>query len=391
MRVFLGRGGGQPGRDPARRGQQELAAAAAGAQRDYLGRAPVRGAEPPGEPADRAGVGAAEPVDRLVRVADHDQFPPVPRQRVQQVLLRGVGVLVLVDQYGVVGLALPVPGRGAAQQPGGDPDDLRVVVGGNRGQVEAGRVPLQEPAGRHPVVAPTLLAQPGQPAPVQAALGGAEQEIPQLGREAPGAEGRAEPLRPVPAAVLGLAPQQPPDLEQLLRAGQQHRRLVAVQHELPAHQGVGVAVEGQRERLPGGPAQPHRDPVPQLLRRLAAEGEHEHPGRVDASVADPVHHGLDDGRGLARARAGQHQQRPAGVADHPLLVVVQAGRCRRRGHGPPDEVVGGCAGVHVSTAFQQNLPTFSRHFPGHPNQRGILSVDQRKEFRADRSCRAGAG
>ena len=43
---------------------------------------------------------------------------------------RRIGVLVLIDQDHVVGLALPVSGRGAAEQPGRDPDDLRVVVGG---------------------------------------------------------------------------------------------------------------------------------------------------------------------------------------------------------------------------------------------------------------------
>ncbi len=358
LRVYLGLCGRQPGRDPARRGQQELPAAATGAQRDHLRGAPVGSTEPLGEPADRAGVGATEPVDRLVRVTDRDQLPAVSGQRVQQALLRGVSVLVLVDQDRVVGLALPLPGRGAAEQPGGDPDDLRVVVGGNGSEIEARAVPLQEASGRHPVIALPLLAQPGQPPPVQAPLERAEQEIPELGGEAPGAQRRAEPLRPAPAAVLGLTVQQPPDLEQLLGAGQQHRRLLAIQHELPAHQGVGVAVEGQRERLPGGPAEPHRDPLPKLLGGLAAEGEHQHPRRVEAAVADPVHHGLHDGRGLARARSGQHQQRPASVGDHSLLGVIQGGRHRRRGHRPADEAVSRRAGSHFSTAFQQKPPTF---------------------------------
>ena len=64
-----------PGRHPARGGQQHRPAAAAGAQRDHLGRPAVRCAEPLREAPDALDVRAAERVDRLVRVADRDQLP----------------------------------------------------------------------------------------------------------------------------------------------------------------------------------------------------------------------------------------------------------------------------------------------------------------------------
>ena len=181
--------GREPARHPAGRGQQVAAAAAAGAQRHHRRGLAVRGAEPVRELGERAHVGAAERVDGLVRVADRDQLPAVPGQRHQQRLLGRVAVLVLVHQHHVVGAALALPGLLAAEQGGGDADDLGVVVGRDRRQVEAGRVPVEEPGGGHPVVAVLVLAELAQPAPVQAALGRAEQQVAHLLGEAPGGQG----------------------------------------------------------------------------------------------------------------------------------------------------------------------------------------------------------
>ena len=340
------RAGRQPPRHSPGRLEQDRAAAAAHAERHHPGGLPVGGAEPVREPGDRAGVRAAERVDRLVGIPDHDQLAPVPRQGVQQGFLRRVGVLVLVHQHRVVGLAFPALGRRAAEQPGRDPDDLRVVVGRNGRQVEAGRVTVEEAPGRDPVVPPAAGAEPGQAAAVQAALGGPEQQVAQLLGEAPGAERGAQLLRPPPGTVLDLAGEHPPHLEQVLGPGQQPRRLVAGQHELPAHQGVRVAVEGERERLAGGTAQPGRDPLPQLVSRLAAEREHEYPRRIGAAAGHPVRHRLDDRGGLPGAGPGEHEQRAAAVADHPLLPLVQPGWLRRRGR-PANEAAAGRALVHL--------------------------------------------
>ena len=181
--------GREPARHPPGRGQQVMAAAAAGTQRHHRRRLAVRGAEPVRELGERAHVGAAERVDGLVRVADRDQLPAVPGQRHQQRLLRRVAVLVLVDQHHVVGAALALPGLLAAEQGGRDADDLGVVVGRDRGEVEAGRVPVEEPGRGGPVVTVLVLAQLAQAAAVQAALGRAQQQVAHLLGEAPGAEG----------------------------------------------------------------------------------------------------------------------------------------------------------------------------------------------------------
>jgi hypothetical protein len=112
----------------------------------------------------------------------------------------------------------------------------------------------------------------------------------------------------------------------LLGRGKQPRRLVAREHELAARQRVGVAVEGHRQRLAGGPAQPGGDALAELGRRLAAEGQHQDPLGRYAAPLDPVGHGGHDRGRLAGAGPGQHQQRAALVVHHLLLRLVQA-RC----------------------------------------------------------------
>ena len=92
-------------------------------------------------------------------------------------------------------------------------------------------------------------------------------------------------------------------------------------------------MEGERERLARGPAQPGGDPLPQFARGLAAEREHEHPGGIGAAIDYPVRDRLDDRGGLPGAGTGEHQQRATAVADHPLLPLVQRRRLRRQAAG----------------------------------------------------------
>ena len=73
-------------------------------------------------------------------------------------------------------------------------------------------------------------------------------------------------------------------------------------------------------------ADPRRDPVAQLLGRLAGERQREHLVGVGTPSLDPVGDRLDQGRGLAGAGPGQHEQRPALVVDDALLVLVEARR-----------------------------------------------------------------
>ncbi len=272
----------------------------------------------------------------------------------QQLLLSRVGVLVLIDQDHVVGLPLPLTNCPAGQQRRGDPDDLRVVVGRNGGQVEPCRVPRQEATGGLPVVPSQAPAQPGQRGPVQPALGPAKKEVPQFRGEATGGQRGPQPLRPAGSTVLGLATQQAPYLKQLFRAGQQGGRFIAGQRELTAHERIRVTVEGQGERLTGGPVQPRGDPLPELLGGLAAEGKHEHPLGVDAAAGDAVHHGFHDRCGLPGAGPGQDQQRLARVVHHRLLRLVQHRSLVRLGRRT-DEVIGRELPVHVVRHSSRSL------------------------------------
>ncbi len=73
--------------------------AAGGAERDHRRPgAPSACGNVGREVEDAADVGAAEPVDRLVGVADDDEVAAVAGERPQQGDLAGVGVLVLVDE-----------------------------------------------------------------------------------------------------------------------------------------------------------------------------------------------------------------------------------------------------------------------------------------------------
>ncbi len=133
-------------------------------------------------------------------------------------------------------------------------------------------------------------------------------------------------------------------------------------------------MEGQRQRLAGRPPQPGGDPFPQLLRGLTAEGQDQHPFRVDPALGDPLHHRLDDGRGLAGTGSGQHEQRPARVRHHGPLGGVQARRIGWR-RGPAQQPVGVRVMVH-RPAFQQRAPTSAVRFTG---CRGDLYGDGRND------------
>ena len=199
QRGAAARRGRQPPGNPARRGEQHRSAATAGAQRDDRSGRAVRAAELIGEAGQHTHVRAAEGVDRLVGVAHGYQVPAVAGQRLQQGLLRRVAVLVLVDEHGVVRVPLPLPGGLPGEQPRRDPDDLRVVIRGHRGQVEARGVAVEEPARRHPVVAPAAPAELAQRLTVEPALGGAHQDVAQLLGEPPGGERGPEPAGQFPA------------------------------------------------------------------------------------------------------------------------------------------------------------------------------------------------
>ena len=119
---------------------------------------PVGAGELRGEVEDAAHVGAAEGVDRLVRVADDGEVAAVAGERTQQRDLAGVGVLVLVDEH------VAQPGAQLVAVPlglhDGAGDEVGVVDGA--GAVEDVEVLRQEPSRGDVRVDAVVETEPGQ-------------------------------------------------------------------------------------------------------------------------------------------------------------------------------------------------------------------------------------
>ncbi len=332
-------------------GEQHGARAAGHPQHLDLGGAAVGVPEGLRELQDAVDVGAAERVDGLVRVADGDQLPPAAGQPPQQPDLGRVGVLVLVDEDRVVALAQAPLDLGALGEQHGAVHQLGVVE--DAAQVEDVEVVGEEVRGGGPVGAPHALGETGQLVLAQPELTAAGEDGADLVGETAGGQAGPQVERPgdpgaAAPGVLGAAGEQLADHDVLLGAGEQPQRLGVVGRVLVgAEQGVAEGVEGGGLRgggagTGGGGGEPSGHPVAQLHGGLAAEGEDEDPLGVGA-VLDPPGDGLDQGRGLARARSGEHQQRTARVLDHGALVGVEFGRYGRY-EGAAHQTVGGAHG-----------------------------------------------
>ncbi len=320
--------------------EQPRAEPTGGAQGHDVGRRAVRARERGREVEDAAHLGAPEPVDRLVRVADDDQVAAVAGERPEERDLAGVGVLVLVDEHRadpgaqLVAVRLGLDG-GAADQVG--------VVGGALG-VEVGEVLVEEQPGRHELGQPLRRAQGAQLVAVQALLAGAGQHGVDLTREAAGAERAGQRLRPVDR--LGVVGEQLAQHDVLLGSAEQpQRRFVELGRRVAADQPVGEGVERRAHRGGHGPAETGGDPVAELLGGLAGERQRQDLVGLGAAGLDPVDDRLDERRGLAGARPGEDQQRPALVVDDALLVLVEGGHVDR--HVGPHEAVRRGSGRHV--------------------------------------------
>ena len=136
---------------PLGRDQQPRAEAPGGAQRDHVGGRAVGSRELGREVEDAAHLGAPEPVDRLVRVADDGQVAAVAGERPEQRDLAGVGVLVLVDEdVAQLGPELVAVDLGLD---GGAADQVGVVDGALA--VEAVEVLVEEEPGGHELRQPS--------------------------------------------------------------------------------------------------------------------------------------------------------------------------------------------------------------------------------------------
>ena len=317
-------------------GQQDPRTEPAGAlQHHHRGRGAGGGREARREVEDAAHVGAAEAVDRLVRVAHHREVAPVAGQRAEQGDLAGVGVLVLVHEHVLparaelvaVGLGLD---HGAADEVG--------VVGGAE-VVEDGEVLLEEEAGRHQLREVVLDAEGTQPGRVETLLPGARQHGLDLPDEAPRA-GRSTQLLG-PDDRLGVVAEQLAQHHVGLGSRQQpDGSLVELGRGVLADERVGEGVERRARRRRGRAGDAGGDPVAQLLGGLAGERERQHRVGRGPALLDAVDDRLDQRRRLAGAGAGQHEERAALVVDHPLLVLVEL-RDDDLALGPHQAVAGG--------------------------------------------------
>ena len=196
------------------------------AQRDHRHRRRPPARTRPGS-ADRVRVGAAEGVDRLVRVADRDQLVGAGREHPQQLLLGRVDVLVLVDEHP------PAPGPLPGSSCGSVLSASSAARISSAGSYASGPSPASAVTSRYSskkCAAATQSSRPRSPAPVRPAGPGRPRARPRAaaGRAAPAAKPRvssagrsaggqrrcrARPRRRAARAH-----------EVLLRAGQQPRR-----------------------------------------------------------------------------------------------------------------------------------------------------------------------
>ena len=88
------------------------------------------------------------------------------------------------------------------------------------------------------------------------------------------------------------------------------------------HPGAG-RVEGHHPHRAGGAADQQLDPLAHLLRRLVGERDRQDLVRPRLAGAEQVGDPVGEHAGLARAGAGQDQQRPLAVRDGVALGLVQ--------------------------------------------------------------------
>ena len=188
--------------DPLGGDQQPRAEAARRAQRHDRRRRAVGAREVGRELEDAAHLGAPEPVDRLVRVADDDQVAAVAGQRAEQRDLARVGVLVLVDEH-VPELPAQVVAMGRRLDDGA-PDQVGVV--GRGLVVEVDEVALEEQPRGDVRRQPGALAERDEVVGLQALLARAGQHHLHLAREAAGLQRPVELLGPAsPTPACGAA------------------------------------------------------------------------------------------------------------------------------------------------------------------------------------------
>ena len=286
-----------------------------GQRHDLRGRAIVahqpdqlRPGKPAGEAGEVLGAGPGEGVDGLGWVAHHAQILRIPAPQLQQCLLDGADVLVLVHHQVPVGRAdLLGDARVVAQQGAGAQQDVVEVD--------------------HPAVRLHLLVTAQHPAD-HGRLGA--RHIPAGGGGQVGVLGGDDVAHLRPGNLGEQVAQQPRVRGQPQpadRFGDQRQPGVGDRRQLrpvgPRPEVLGLpqrrGVEGARRR-PGRPQRPQ--PRPQLPRRPRGEGDRQHRPRLVGAGVDAVGDPVRDRPRLARPGAGDHAHRHAeGGRDLGLLGV----------------------------------------------------------------------
>ena len=104
----------------------------------------VRSREVPREVEDVVHLGAAPPVDRLIVIADDAQVPVLLREHAQELVLRGIGVLELVDENVAEPRRVPLREVRVLPEQLDDADDQVAEVDG-RGRLQRPLVALVDP------------------------------------------------------------------------------------------------------------------------------------------------------------------------------------------------------------------------------------------------------
>ncbi len=288
-----------------------------------------RGAKFVREVEDVADRGGAEGIDRLGIVADHGEAAAGRLERLEDARLETVGILVFVDQHMVEAAAgLGAEGRlrehlGEVEQEIVVIEDVLALLGLDIAGEEGAefRLPFGAPReglGEDGVELRLLVDRAridGEAGRLERkALGGLREaefvadEVDQVGRVAAvvDGEGRVE-------ADLGGALAQQPRADRVEGARPRQRR----------RRGLGLGAH----RMADDALHPARH----LGRRAAREGEEQDAARIGAPD-DQVRDAVGERRGLARAGAGNHQQRAIGrvLGGAPLIRIERGEIC---GHG----------------------------------------------------------
>jgi hypothetical protein len=260
------------------------------------------------EVEDVADVGPAEAVDRLVRIAHHEQVAVrLAGQQLQQAVLRVVRVLVLVDEDVAEGRAVAGADLGEELQHVHRAAEQVVEVHRVRA-VQALLVEVVDVGDGLLEVGADELAVGGGVA--QLVLGVGDLVVQRGGGEALG----------VDAQLVDAALDQPPRVG--LVVDRELARVAQARRLRPQDARAG-GVEGHDPHPPGHPPEQHLDALAHLLRRLVREGDGQDLARArDVRLHEPGDAVGQDAR-LARPRAGQHEQRPVAVHDRLALLGVE--------------------------------------------------------------------